>query len=160
MTPWNVDTIGRDGFSRTVINVKPAAAEEELSEEEKGKRLQKFCKENKALLDEFGLLRKYEDSKRFLLEHPQLAHENTANYLTLECVNHALLEKFELMNHVSHQCIAIQFLLELSKQLKVDPRVSGLVEYASEVAIGELLIYLSVLFIGMYFNILFQDGSC
>ena len=33
-----------------------------------------------------------------------------------------LLQKFDLMEHVAHQCIAMQYLLELSKQLDVDPR--------------------------------------
>jgi len=31
-------------------------------------------------------------------------------------------EKMDLMDHVSHQCISIQFLLELAKQLDRDPR--------------------------------------
>lgn len=31
-------------------------------------------------------------------------------------------EKHELMEHVAHQCICMQYILELSKQLKVDPR--------------------------------------
>lgn len=33
------------------------------------------------------------------------------------------------MNHVSHQCIAMQFMLELAKQLDRDPRVSILLCY-------------------------------
>lgn len=33
-----------------------------------------------------------------------------------------LMQKFDLMEHVAHQCIAMQYLLELSKQLDVDPR--------------------------------------
>jgi len=122
LTPWNVDTIGRDGFSKTIINTKPLTREQEVSEEERAKRLQQFTKENEKLLKQFGMLRKFEDSKRFLLEHTHLTCEDTTNYLTIWCVNLALEDKIELMNHVSHQCIAMQFLLELAKQLDRDPR--------------------------------------
>ena len=31
-------------------------------------------------------------------------------------------QKHELMKHVAHQCICMQYILELSKQLDVDPR--------------------------------------
>lgn len=32
------------------------------------------------------------------------------------------VQKHELMNHVAHQAIVMQFILELAKSLKVDPR--------------------------------------
>jgi len=122
VTPWNVDTIGKDGFSKTIINTKVPKSEAELTEEERATRLHDFTKTNEKLLKKFGMLKKFEDSKRFLLEHPHLTCEDTTNYLTIWCVNLALEEKYELMNHVSHQCIAMQFLLELAKQLDRDPR--------------------------------------
>lgn len=123
LSPWNVDTIAKDGFSKTVINSKPNKSQAtELTEEEKGQRLKDFTKENKTLLKEFGMLRKFDDSKRFLQEHPQLVCEDTANYLVLWCIELAMEEKFDLMDHVSHQCISMQFLMELAKQLDRDPR--------------------------------------
>lgn len=33
------------------------------------------------------MLKKYDDSKRFLLDYPQLACEDTANYLVYWCIN-------------------------------------------------------------------------
>lgn len=33
------------------------------------------------------MFQKYEDSKNFLREHPQLACEETANYLVIWCIN-------------------------------------------------------------------------
>ncbi|CAG7731425.1 unnamed protein product [Allacma fusca] len=121
-TPWNVDTIGQDGFSKTIINNPPKSVKKELTEEEKAKNLREFMDKNEKILKEFGILRKYEDSKRFLMDHPELACEDTANFLVIWCVELAVMDKNELMNHVSHQAIAIQFLLELAKQLDVDPR--------------------------------------
>ncbi|XP_003700853.1 cell division cycle protein 37 [Megachile rotundata] len=124
LTPWNVDTIGQDGFTKTVINTRPPRREDDtgLTDEEKEKRMKQFVKENKQKLKEFGMLRRYDDSKQFLTENPQLVCENTANYLVFWCIDLEMEEKHDLMEHVSHQCICMQYILELSKQLDVDPR--------------------------------------
>ena len=73
-------------------------------------------------LKKFGWLRKYDDSKTFLQERPVLACEETANYLVIQCINLAMEEKFAAMEQVAHQCIAMQYLMELSKTLNIDPR--------------------------------------
>ncbi|XP_026761371.2 hsp90 co-chaperone Cdc37 [Galleria mellonella] len=123
LTPWNVDTISEPGFTKTVINTKPARPkDEDLSEEEKEAKMKKFIKENEKLLKQYGMLRKYEDSKKFLQEHNHLVCEETANYLVIWCINLEMEEKHDLMAHVSHQVICMQYMLELSKQLDVDPR--------------------------------------
>lgn len=122
LTPWNVDTISKEGFTKTILN-KPAPREEEVvSEEEKEESQRKFVKDNEALLKQFGMLQKYDDSKRFLLEHPHLACDQTANYLVLWCIRLEMDDKHDLMAHVAHQCICIQYILELGRQLEVDPR--------------------------------------
>lgn len=89
LTPWNVDTIGHEGFAKTVINKKPPRKDEEsmLSDDEKEKRMKQFVKENEKKLKEFGILRKYDDSKRYLQDNLQLVCENTANYLAMWCIN-------------------------------------------------------------------------
>lgn len=122
ITPWNVDTISQPGFTKTVVNKPAPRPKKELSEEEKEKLFNIFIKENESLLKQYGMLRKYDDSKRFLLEHPQLACEETANYLAIWCINLEMEEKHNLMEHVAHQCICMQYILELSKHLDVDPR--------------------------------------
>lgn len=124
LTPWNVDTIGQDGFTKTVINTRPPRKDDDngLSDEEKEKKMKQFVKENEKKLKEFGMLRKYEDSKKFLFENPQLVCDNTANYLVIWCISLEMEDKHDLMEHVAHQCICMQYILELSKQLDVDPR--------------------------------------
>ncbi|KAK7605395.1 hypothetical protein V9T40_007253 [Parthenolecanium corni] len=122
VTPWNVDTISQPGFTKTVVNKPAPRKKDELSEEEKEKKFKSFIKENESLLKKFGMLKKYDDSKRFLLDYPQLACEDTANYLVYWCINLEMEEKHNLMEHVAHQCICTQFILELSKALEVDPR--------------------------------------
>ncbi|KAG6457548.1 hsp90 co-chaperone Cdc37 [Manduca sexta] len=122
-TPWNVDTISEPGFTKTVINTKPPRPKDEnLTEEEKEAKMKKFIKDNEKLLKQFGMLRKYEDSKKFLQDHNQLVCEETANYLVIWCINLEMEEKHDLMAHVAHQTICMQYILELSKQLDVDPR--------------------------------------
>lgn len=122
-TPWNVDTISKPGFAKTIINSKPKERSyDELTDEEKEQKMRDFVKENEKLLKQFGMLRKFDDSKKFLLDHSQLVCEATANYLVIWCINLEMEKKSELMAHVAHQCICMQFILELSKQLDVDPR--------------------------------------
>jgi len=48
---------------------------------------QKFTAENEKLMKKFGMMRKYDDSQEFLLEHSHLACEETANYLVIWCIN-------------------------------------------------------------------------
>lgn len=122
-TPWNVDTISKPGFEKTVINKPPPRPNyDNLSEEEKERIMKEFVKANEKLLKQYGMIRRYDDSKRFLSEHNQLVCENTANYLVIWCINLEMEKKHELMTHVAHQCISMQYILELSKQLDIDPR--------------------------------------
>jgi len=122
-TPWNVDTISKPGFQKTVINKKPEKKDEsQMSEEEREKSMKAFIKQNEKLMERYGVLKKYDDSKKFLLEHHNLVCEDTANYLVIWCINLEMEEKHELMVHVAHQCICMQYILELGKQLDVDPR--------------------------------------
>lgn len=121
--PWNVDTISQPGFAKTIINKPPPRTKyEDMTEEEKENHLKKFIQENKELVKKFGMLRKYDDSKRFLMEHNQLVCEDTANYLVIWCIELEMEEKHGLMEHVAHQTICMQYILELSRQLDVDPR--------------------------------------
>lgn len=122
ITPWNVDTISKPGFTKTVVNKKSPRQQDDKSEEEREQEMKIFVKENEKIIKQYGMFRKYDDSKKFLMEHPHLASENTANYLVIWCINLAMDEKFELMDHVAHQCICMQYLLELSKSLDIDPR--------------------------------------
>lgn len=123
-TPWNVDTISKPAFSKTVINTKATRSngDANLTEDEREQKMKEFVKENKKLLQQYGMLKHFDDSKRFLMEHTQLTCENTANYLVIWCINLEMEGKSRLMEHVAHQFICMQFIMELSKQLDIDPR--------------------------------------
>merc|ERR1712156_301245 len=116
-------TLSRDGFSKTIMNTQPKPKMEELTEEEREKKMKKFVKENEKKIKEFGMLQKFDDSKRFLMDGmTHLACDETANYLVIWCLDLEMEEKRDLMQHVAHQCICMQYLLELGKQLETDPR--------------------------------------
>ena len=140
-----MDTISHDKFAKTIINKDPPKkSEESMTEEERAERyvrrqvghtvvqqadeskcfsFQKlFLEKNRSKIKHFGMLKHYEDSKRYLTENPELVCEDTANYLVVWCIDLEIEEKHELMSHVAHQCIVMQFILELSKTLKYDPR--------------------------------------
>merc|ERR1719410_1624488 len=121
--PHNVDTLSSAGFSKTIVNTAVKPKYEELSEEEREKKMKQFVKENEKLMKEYGMLQKFDDSKKFLMDgRTHLASDETANYLVLWCLDLEMEGKTELMKHVAHQCICMQYLLELGKQLETDPR--------------------------------------
>jgi len=48
---------------------------------------QKFTRDYEKQIKQFGMLRKYDDSQEYLLQHPHLTCEETANYLVIWCIN-------------------------------------------------------------------------
>merc|ERR1719361_2670270 len=121
--PHNVDTLSTAGFSKTIVNTASKPKYEELTEEEREKKMKQFVKDNEKLMKEYGMLQKFDDSKKFLMDgRTHLASDETANYLVLWCLDLEMEGKTELMKHVAHQCICMQYLLELGKQLDTDPR--------------------------------------
>lgn len=122
LQPWNVDTISKDGWEKTIINKPQKMKPAPLTDEEKERRYSEFIDKNESKIKEFGMLSKWDDCKKFLLNDPNLCCEETANYLTLWCLNLEIEEKHSLMEHVAKQAIAMQYMLELAKQLDVDVR--------------------------------------
>ncbi|XP_068606460.1 hsp90 co-chaperone Cdc37 [Brachionichthys hirsutus] len=117
---WNVDTLSKDGFSKSIVNVIPDAAEE--TEEQKEKKHKTFVEKYEKQIKHFGMLRRWDDSQKYLSDNPHLVCEETTNYLVIMCIDLEVEEKHSLMEQVSHQTIVMQFILELAKSLQVDPR--------------------------------------
>ncbi|KAL5104190.1 Hsp90 co-chaperone Cdc37 [Taenia crassiceps] len=129
LRPLNVDTISHEGRSRTFINKatlkeKPKVDEDNDDDvhEEAADRLRDFVKKHESEIKKFGMFSRPVDSQQYLLEKPFLVCDETANHLVLWCLDLAMEEKYNLLDHVSHQCIVMQFMLELAKSLKCDPR--------------------------------------
>ncbi|XP_072925508.1 hsp90 co-chaperone Cdc37 [Hemitrygon akajei] len=119
--PWNVDTLSKEGFSKSVFNVKPESTQVE-TEEDKEKKHKTFVEKYEKQIKHFGMLSRWDDSQKYLSDNPHLVCEETANYLVIWCIDLEVEEKHALMGQVAHQTIVMQFILELAKSLKVDPR--------------------------------------
>lgn len=97
LTPWNVDTLSKDKFAKTIINKEPAKkSDEELTEEERAERYRVFLEKNKSKIKNFGMLKHYDDSKRYLTENPEIVCEDTANYLVVWCIDLEIEEVIKL----------------------------------------------------------------
>ncbi|KAG7486550.1 hypothetical protein JOB18_033506 [Solea senegalensis] len=114
--PWNVDTINKEGFSKSILNIKPEKKEEKV---DKNKTIVDLYAEE---IKHFGMLRRWDDSQMYLSDNPHLVCEETANCLVVTCIDFEIDEKQALMEQVAHQAIVMQFILDLAQTLKVDPR--------------------------------------
>jgi len=119
--PLNVDTIGQEAWSTSRVNTvaKPA---EKKSEEEVMDDYKLFVEKYDADIKKFGFYSKMKDSEQFLVDNTHLVSEHTASKLCIFSIDLQVEEKFDLMERVSHQAIVLQFILELAKSLKIDPR--------------------------------------
>lgn len=123
LMPWNVDTISKEGWSKTVLNkTQPREDRSKLTEEELEQRYRDFVKKNEKLCKEYAMISKFEDCKVFLQQHQDLVCEESSNYLTMWCLNLEIEGKHDLMTYISRQVISLHYILELSKQMNIDPR--------------------------------------
>ncbi|CAD5212498.1 unnamed protein product [Bursaphelenchus okinawaensis] len=126
--PWNVDTIGHEAWSKSVVNKyndkKPEPAK--LSDEEENKRMTEYFKKNEDLLKKYCVLSSFDECRKFLLEYPHLASDFASSWITIEALNLAIDENYDLMSSYAKNGITIQYLLELAKSLNslgTDPKV-------------------------------------
>ncbi|XP_024115636.1 hsp90 co-chaperone Cdc37 [Oryzias melastigma] len=118
--PWNVDTISKEGFSKSVLNISSSRKHGTL--EEKVEKHKTFVEKYAEEIKHFGMLRRWDDSQKYLSDHPHLVCEETANYLVVICIDYEIDEKHALMEQIAHQAIVMQFILDLARTLRVDPR--------------------------------------
>uniref|UniRef100_A0A914YVD3 Hsp90 chaperone protein kinase-targeting subunit n=1 Tax=Panagrolaimus superbus TaxID=310955 RepID=A0A914YVD3_9BILA len=132
LAPWNVDTIGHEAWSKSVIN-KPAENKEpeksrNLDDEEENQRMIDYFKNNESILRQFASLSGFDKVEEYLLDHPHLASEFATSWLTIEALNHAIEEEFDAMNKMTEQCITVQYLLELAKSLRALPTNTNVIK--------------------------------
>ncbi|NXN86854.1 CD37L protein, partial [Bombycilla garrulus] len=68
------------------------------------------------------MLGRWDDSQRFLSDHPYLVCEETAKYLILWCFHLEAEQKRALMEQIAHQALVMQFIIEMARSCNVDPR--------------------------------------
>ncbi|CAL1569952.1 unnamed protein product [Knipowitschia caucasica] len=107
-----------DVFNRSIINLQYPSQPSDLERDDCKTVIPKYEQE----LRHFGMLRRWDDSQRFLSDMPQLICEETANYLSLWCITLQQEGKEALMTQVAHQAVVMQFILEMASNSKQDPR--------------------------------------
>ncbi|ELW63076.1 Hsp90 co-chaperone Cdc37-like 1 [Tupaia chinensis] len=116
MCLWNVDAISKDVFNKSFINQDKR---KETEDEDKSKS---FMQKYEQKIRHFGMLNRWDDSQRFLSDHPYLVCEETAKYLILWCFHLEAEQKGALMEQIAHQAVVMQFIMEMAKNCNVDPR--------------------------------------
>lgn len=105
-----------DVFDKSIINVQSQPVEMDQD------KCKTFLQKYEHQLRHFGMLRRWDDSQRFLADMPQLICEETANYLILWCIRLQEEGKKALMEQVAHQAVVMQFILEMASNSQQDPR--------------------------------------
>jgi len=121
--PKNVDNLSKEMENKTLIN-KPRPdykAYDKMTDEEKENSYKEFMEQYRDKVKEFGMMSKPKDSEALLRKFPDLVCDHTASYLVVWCIDLQQDNKTELMNHVAHQTISMQFILELAKGLNKHP---------------------------------------
>ncbi|NXT29855.1 CD37L protein, partial [Syrrhaptes paradoxus] len=111
---WNADPVSKEVFNKSFINQKRKEMEDDVSESLTQKHEQK--------IRHFGMLSRWDDSQRFLSDHPYLVCEETSRYLMLWCFHLEAEQKRALMEQVAHQAVVMQFIIEIARNCNVDPR--------------------------------------
>jgi len=107
LTPKNVDNLSKDGWSKTLFNKQEKRKVSDMSEEERESTYKEFVGANKKKIEHYGMLSRWDDCQKYLLENPELVCEDTANYLAIWCLNLAIEDKINLMEFISKQVIAM-----------------------------------------------------
>ncbi|KAM9262729.1 hsp90 co-chaperone Cdc37-like 1 [Morus bassanus] len=112
---WNTDPISKEVFNKSFINQK----REEIEDEDVSEPL---MQKHEQKIRHFGMLSRWDDSQRFLSDHPYLVCEETSRYLMLWCFHLEAEQKRALMEQVAHQAVVMQFIIEIARSCNVDPR--------------------------------------
>ncbi|CAN8219734.1 unnamed protein product, partial [Coccothraustes coccothraustes] len=113
---WNTDSFSKEVFNKSFIS-KYKRKEDEDEDISKS-----FIQKHEQKIRYFGMLGRWDDSKRFLSDHPYLVCEETAKYLILWCFHLESEQKRALMEQIAHQALVMQFITEMARSCNVDPR--------------------------------------
>ncbi|XP_075302886.1 hsp90 co-chaperone Cdc37-like 1 isoform X3 [Opisthocomus hoazin] len=112
---WNTDSFSKEVFNKSFISqYKRKEEDEDISKS--------FIQKHEQKIRYFGMLGRWDDSQRFLSDHPYLVCEETAKYLILWCFHLEAEQKRALMDQIAHQAVVMQFIIEMARNCNVDPR--------------------------------------
>ncbi|XP_074877423.1 hsp90 co-chaperone Cdc37-like 1 isoform X1 [Buteo buteo] len=112
---WNTPPVSKEVFNKSLINQKRKEREDEDESEP-------LMQKHEQKIRHFGMLSRWDDSQRFLSDHPYLVCEETSRYLMLWCFHLEAEQKRALMEQVAHQAVVMQFIIEIARSCNMDPR--------------------------------------
>ncbi|XP_074021584.1 hsp90 co-chaperone Cdc37-like 1 [Numenius arquata] len=113
---WNTDSFSKEVFNKSFISQYKG---KEVEDEDISKS---FIQKHEQKIRYFGMLGRWDDSQRFLSDHPYLVCEETTKYLILWCFHLEAEQKRALMEQIAHQAVVMQFIIEMARSCNVDPR--------------------------------------
>ncbi|XP_066194341.1 hsp90 co-chaperone Cdc37-like 1 isoform X2 [Sylvia atricapilla] len=113
---WNTDSFSKEVFNKSFIS------QYKRKEDEDEDISKSFIQKHEQKIRYFGMLGRWDDSQRFLSDHPYLVCEETAKYLILWCFHLEAEQKRALMEQIAHQALVMQFIIEMARSFNVDPR--------------------------------------
>ncbi|NXM09972.1 CD37L protein, partial [Ploceus nigricollis] len=114
---WNIDSFSKEVFNKSFISKYKRKEDEDEEDISKS-----FIQKHEQKIRYFGMLGRWDDSQRFLSDHPYLVCEETAKYLILWCFHLEAEQKRALMEQIAHQALVMQFIMEMARSCNVDPR--------------------------------------
>ncbi|XP_075675833.1 hsp90 co-chaperone Cdc37-like [Dermatophagoides pteronyssinus] len=135
LQPWNVDTISHDSWSKTLINKNQNNDNEiyrstnddgdndkEISDEQMD-QYAKHVEQYESIIRDFAFHSRFDDSRRILVENPNIVCQHSLDYLSLWCIQLKIEERTALLEHIVRQAVLIQLILDLAKTVRgTDPR--------------------------------------
>uniref|UniRef100_A0AC35TG55 Hsp90 chaperone protein kinase-targeting subunit n=1 Tax=Rhabditophanes sp. KR3021 TaxID=114890 RepID=A0AC35TG55_9BILA len=125
--PWNVDTISTEKFSKSRINKPKVVDNKPVTAEEAHENMQNVITKYSKEIDLFKKCQNVSEISNYLRNHPELACEEVASCLTLDALNHAILEEDKDLIRVATNTQYIQYIIQLATELKIPPNTSAMV---------------------------------
>ncbi|OTF76854.1 hsp90 co-chaperone Cdc37-like protein [Euroglyphus maynei] len=136
LQPWNVDTISHDSWSKTIINRKAIESndndiddahdvDDDMNEINDAQMDQyaKHVEQYEIVMRDFAFHSRFDDSRRILLDNPNIVSQHSLDYLSLWCIQLKVEERSALLEHIARQTVLIQLILDLAKTVRgTDPR--------------------------------------
>jgi cell division cycle protein 37 len=121
---WNVGNMCHVVEDRTIV--APTQAENPGAAAGPGAALEyeEFVKSYEGLIKMFGMKGSFKDSQAFLERHTDLLNEHTTGYLLLWCLQLEMDGQTKDMEVVARQQMLLQYVLDLAKSIKQDPRAA------------------------------------
>uniref|UniRef100_A0A0N4ZPE4 Hsp90 chaperone protein kinase-targeting subunit n=1 Tax=Parastrongyloides trichosuri TaxID=131310 RepID=A0A0N4ZPE4_PARTI len=118
--PWNVDTISSEKFSKSRINKKKDEYKPKTPEDAY-ENMQNVLEQHKASIEKYKKCNGISEISNCLRTYPEIVCEEVANYLTIEALNHAIMEEENDLVRVATNVQYMQYIIQLSNELKIPP---------------------------------------